>query len=148
MVIMQQCHVCKKEKPQSSFAIFRGKPNVSCEDCRAKHNRYYAENWHGRREDYKKRYQASKESHKARGWKNHLKRKYGLTIETYNSMVEQYGNVCPICKESKPRLMVDHCHKTGMVRGMLCRKCNLKLVVVEDTEFVQKAIDYLHKTMK
>lgn len=61
-----------------------------------------------------------------------LMRQYGLTIDEYDAMVVQQGNVCAICKQPetaerngvKYRLAVDHCHKTGKVRGLLCFKCN------------------------
>jgi hypothetical protein len=62
----------------------------------------------------------------------HLMREYGITIEQYNAMEVQQGGVCAICKQPetqerngvKYRLAVDHCHKTGNVRGLLCFKCN------------------------
>jgi len=62
----------------------------------------------------------------------HLMREYGITVEQYNAMEVQQGGVCAICKQPetqerngvKYRLAVDHCHKTGKVRGLLCFKCN------------------------
>lgn len=62
----------------------------------------------------------------------HLMREYGITIEQYNAMEVQQGSACAICKQPetqerngvKYKLAVDHCHKTGKVRGLLCFKCN------------------------
>jgi hypothetical protein len=62
----------------------------------------------------------------------HLMREYGITVEQYNAMEVQQGGVCAICKQPetqerngvKYRLAVDHCHKAGKVRGLLCFKCN------------------------
>lgn len=62
----------------------------------------------------------------------HLMREYGITVEQYNAMEVQQGGVCAICKQPETqerngveyRLAVDHCHKTGKVRGLLCFKCN------------------------
>ncbi len=62
--------------------------------------------------------------------KNMLK-KYGLTIELYDQMLAQQNHSCNIClkheSEFKTRLSVDHCHKTGRVRGLLCNVCNTML---------------------
>lgn len=59
---------------------------------------------------------------------------YGLTIEDYSTMLKKQREVCKICKKpEKARertlgtlksLSVDHCHKTGKVRGLLCQRCN------------------------
>ena len=61
-----------------------------------------------------------------------LKSKYGITLEQYNSMCKEQNNLCAICSKAetrkirnkKPKLSVDHDHKTGKVRGLLCSKCN------------------------
>lgn len=62
--------------------------------------------------------------------KNHyrdkyLQRKYGITIEQYDSMLASQNNKCALCNEQfvKPP-HVDHCHKTLRVRGLLCNYCN------------------------
>ena len=60
-------------------------------------------------------------------------RKYGITGADYKSMLTEQGGICANSSctnaESKTgyRLDVDHCHKTGRVRGLLCRDCNLIL---------------------
>lgn len=68
--------------------------------------------------------------------KNQLKKKYGITIEMYDNLYEQQKGLCKIClkqKEKKDRyLHIDHCHKTGKVRGLLCRKCNWALGLIND----------------
>ena len=59
-------------------------------------------------------------------------REYGITLEEYNAMTVQQGSVCAICKQQETkerngvryRLAVDHCHKTGKIRGLLCFPCN------------------------
>lgn len=65
-----------------------------------------------------------------------LQRKYGITAEEYADMVARQNGVCCIC--GKPpqgkytRLSVDHCHKTGRVRGLLCNRCNRAIGLFED----------------
>jgi hypothetical protein len=50
--------------------------------------------------------------------------KYKLTPAIYSEMLQEQGFVCAICKEVKP-LEIDHDHKTGKVRGLLCHNCNV-----------------------
>lgn len=75
-----------------------------------------------------------------------IKKLYGLTLEQYNDMLVNQVGVCAICKE-KPadrRLSVDHNHKTGKVRGLLCRNCNTALGGFKDSVLILKsAIEYL-----
>jgi hypothetical protein len=55
-----------------------------------------------------------------------LKRKYGLTPETFDALYQTQNGVCKICAR-QVELVVDHDHNTGRVRGLLCRKCNAEL---------------------
>lgn len=81
-------------------------------------------------------------------WKSDLKRNYGITPEDYNEMFEAQEGCCAICSthqvSMKHKLHVDHCHKTGKVRGLLCKNCNLALGNFQDsTKLLLKAIQYL-----
>jgi len=78
-----------------------------------------------------------------------LKNKYGITFEQYSTMLAAQGNVCKICGSSSPgaskdRFSVDHNHKTGKVRGILCHGCNAGLgMFKEDVRSLRFAISYL-----
>ena len=62
-----------------------------------------------------------------------LKRLYGLSPADYDALLAKQDGVCPICgKPSEETLCVDHCHATGTIRGLLCRKCNIALGCYED----------------
>jgi hypothetical protein len=79
----------------------------------------------------------------------HLKRKYGITIEQYDAMLEAQGGGCFICGRP-PRedisLHVDHDHFTGQVRGILCFRCNNALAdFQEDPILLAKAAAYLER---
>ncbi|MCX6399230.1 MAG: endonuclease VII domain-containing protein [Propionibacteriales bacterium] len=77
---------------------------------------------------------------------------YGITIAQYESMVEAQGNRCGICeREPDPngrfatsRLHIDHSHKTGKVRALLCNRCNAGLgKFIDDPVLLVAAAAYL-----
>lgn len=73
-----------------------------------------------------------------------LKKRYGLTLQTYNKLLEQQNNSCAICKEEGKKLYVDHSHLLGEVRGLLCMNCNTGLGHFYDNKKLLKAaIKYL-----
>ena len=82
--------------------------------------------------------------------KRQLERLYGLSIEQYNNLFNEQEGCCIICGvhqiNLKRRLSVDHCHKIGKIRGLLCSKCNLVLgLFKDDHERFGKAQEYLRK---
>lgn len=76
-----------------------------------------------------------------------IAKKYGLSLEEYNQKSSSQGDVCKICQKkcsTGKRLAVDHNHKTGQVRGLLCGRCNLILGRAEELpDLLRKAADYL-----
>ena len=73
-------------------------------------------------------------------------RRFGLTAEQYQGMLEAQGGVCAICKRKDPkkRLSVDHCHKSGKIRALLCSTCNLVLgKFLDDPNLFTAAAEYL-----
>ena len=82
----------------------------------------------------------------------YLKRTYGISIEDYQRMLSDQQGECKICKSEgfvmaehhKMKLVVDHCHATGIVRGLLCHNCNRALGLLHDnTKVLLNAIKYL-----
>lgn len=76
-------------------------------------------------------------------------RSYGISVEQYNYLLEEQNKVCWICNKnnsSKKSLNIDHDHKTGQVRGLLCGKCNTALgLLQEDPHILLRAYEYLNK---
>lgn len=77
-----------------------------------------------------------------------LMRKYGITIEQYDELLEKQNHCCAVCEkyetEFKTRLAVDHNHKTGEIRGLLCNHCNHRVVGRwTDGTLLRRAADYL-----
>lgn len=75
-----------------------------------------------------------------------LARRYGLKLEDFLRLRKSTPH-CPICEKKFIRTpCLDHCHKTGALRGFLCFKCNTALGLLNDSVGVmQKAISYLMK---
>lgn len=80
-----------------------------------------------------------------RNW--NLQKKYGISLEEYEALLESQDGVCAICrKEDTSRYHVDHDHETGEVRGLLCGDCNKGLGMFKDNpDALQSAIDYLKR---
>lgn len=74
-----------------------------------------------------------------------LKREYNITLEQYNLMFESQNRGCALCfrKPTKIGLHVDHCHKTGIIRGLLCHQCNWYLGTIDaDPTIIDRIIKY------
>lgn len=75
--------------------------------------------------------------------RNRLKTRYGITPEQKQEMFEAQGGRCAICGQSE-KLVVDHCHRKGSVRKLLCSGCNKGLgCFQDDLELLIKAVRYL-----
>ena len=75
-----------------------------------------------------------------------LKTRYGLTYEQYEALYNSQNGACFVCKipEGSKRLCVDHDHKTGMVRKLLCDRCNRALSYIENhSDVIQPLQEYL-----
>lgn len=79
------------------------------------------------------------------GWREYqLKKNYNLSVEDYTNLLKKQSHKCKICG-LKTKLVVDHCHNSGMVRGLLCAKCNFALGLLNDNvKVLYNAINYLN----
>ena len=82
----------------------------------------------------------------------YYQRQYGIGYRDVLSLLDKQNNLCAICKEVgffmkedvQSPLNVDHCHKTGVVRGLLCHNCNRALgLFKDDIGRLKTAIAYL-----
>lgn len=117
---MKKCNKCNIDKPLNEFHKHRGRKlgvTESCKDCR---NTTIVEE------------------------------RYNLKQGELQKMRNSQNNLCAICG-TKPllknrNLAVDHCHKTGKVRGLLCTNCNNGLGRFKDSKILlNKSIKYLEK---
>lgn len=80
---------------------------------------------------------------------NKIKRIYGLTKEQFEEMLKQQNNCCATCgiKDTDTKsgyLVIDHCHTTGKVRGLLCNPCNTAIgLLKENKQTIGNLVRYL-----
>lgn len=138
------CKKCNIEKYLLDFNIEKKKISKFCKDCCAKQieennnsiNKYWKE----------KKKLKSRVINKTD--KKHIKLKYGITEEDYIEMFNKQYSRCAICKrpqiEFKKRLSIDHNHKTGEIRGLLCAACNLALGLLRENKIaVSNMLKYI-----
>lgn len=85
-----------------------------------------------------------------RAW--HLRSKYGISLDQYEDMYQAQRGLCAICRQQEKSenqygvkvLAIDHDHKTGVIRGLLCHNCNRALGLFKDNPIsLQGALAYL-----
>jgi hypothetical protein len=72
-----------------------------------------------------------------------LLQRYNISHPEYLEMLA-INEQCPICLRKLDNPVIDHDHKTGKVRGMICNHCNVALNVIEDKAKLKRALDYLN----
>ena len=141
-VELKYCPHCKLDKPLSDFYNQKStKSGLSswCKEC-TKQERKLARQKNP--EHFKQRDKDKHQRNKAHRRNHHLVKLYGITQEQYNEMFIKQGGVCAICHKPETavhpitgliqNLAVDHNHKTGKVRGLLCDKHNRGLGYFDD----------------
>ncbi len=138
---MKTCNICHASKPLDAFsALKKGADgrHPACKACRSEQSRArYNSNRH---EILERRREWRRESGAYR------RQAYGLSKEEFTSLVAAQNGRCAICFEvpAGRGFHVDHCHRTGRIRGLLCRGCNLALGNMKDDPVrLVKAADYL-----
>lgn len=82
--------------------------------------------------------------------KNRKLKRYKITEEQYDNELVKLDGRCPLCKLiPQETFHIDHCHITGLFRGLLCGTCNKALgMFKEDIPTMKRAIEYLEKHNK
>lgn len=122
-------------------------------ECKTCHKKFLADNFYTKR-DYGKVYLATNRCKRCEKFYQ-IERKFGISEEYYFSMLEKQGFKCEICKIPledyknqgyRDFFSVDHDHKTGKIRGLLCDKCNRALGFFgENEETLLNAAEYIRK---
>ena len=135
---MKKCRKCKVKKPLEDFTRNKSRKNgrsIYCKKCHCKSVTDY----------YKKNPRKLRD--------HNLKKKYGITIADYEKLFEDQNGTCAICDKPETRictkgiiqsLSVDHDHNTGLIRGLLCDRCNKAIgLLYHDIDMLAKGIEYL-----
>lgn len=132
------CTVCKEEKDLALFGKSKdgvgGVKNI-CKKCAS---------------DASARYNKRNPERARRNRRAVTVRDKGMSIEQYERMFEDQGFSCAMCGATETggrgAFPIDHCHRTGAVRGILCNNCNLVLGQArDDISLLEKAIAYLRR---
>ena len=136
------CGKCGQELPLTSFHKAKKEKDglqCWCISCRKSWKR------EERLEYHRERYYSKKDAHL--DWS--YKRRYGIDLAQYETLLEEQNGLCAICStncSSGRRLCVDHNHKTGKVRGLLCGNCNKGLgSYMDSVKLLKQAIKYLNE---
>ena len=154
---------CKQVNPQSldSFYIYKrdNTPRGKCKSCYSEDSKIWGKNNKEKRKSIYRKYYSNNVEH-AKIYC--LRKKYwpNLSLEAakneYNKLLEQQNSACKICRRSEQNkrnnkiseLAVDHCHKTGEIRGLLCGNCNKAIgLFKDDISLLTRTIKYLQKEL-
>jgi hypothetical protein len=146
---IKTCTRCSEEKPLREFSLSskatekRNAVHRSvCKPCSsARAMQWYRDN-PGRTIANKRRF--------------NLEKIYGITLADYDALMRKQAGVCAVCRKAPAgrhsrdvRLVVDHCHKTGVTRGLLCNNCNRAIGLLgDDPILLRRAIAYLIQGQK
>lgn len=137
---MKKCCTCKKGKPLSDFhadSTSKDKKAHRCKECACFWSRFH----HARRmkeePEYKKQKRAA-----------YIKNQHGISLQEYENRVAQQKYACAICgvklSTDGHNTHLDHCHKTGNLRAILCTNCNRGLGHFQDSpDLLEIAAKYL-----
>lgn len=147
----KKCGTCGEVKPTTDFYKKKSKGcphglRSACIPCTIATTSAYARANPELRKQVYARSAAKNPTYQREYW---LRKKYGLSMEDWQAMLDSQNGVCAICslEDKNGNLHVDHCHATGVIRGLLCGPCNKALGLFRDrTDNLDNAITYLRRT--
>ena len=154
------CTLCNKKLSLNNFyedKRYKDKLRACCKKCKNKRVKSYRkknpEQWRKYQKTYYEK-NKNKPEFKMKRREYSLIRRYGLTIKDYDKLFKLQNRKCAICgkhqKEMRKRLSIDHNHKTGFVRGLLCYYCNSKLLryLRDNKNCAVGLVNYLQAALK
>ena len=138
----------KKDRLGNVYATAECKRCVYCRSSAwAKMQAWYKKNPGKQYETWKRWHEKNPLRQREIGRKSGYKNKYGVSVEDYERMYIAQNGCCRICERinvNGKRLSIDHDHKTGRVRGLLCHPCNVMIgLAKENPHTLYRAVDYL-----
>lgn len=142
---MKTCRMCEQHKPMDDFHANRRERDGRRGECRECFNAYQRERWLAREDIRQSKAirdaewrRNNPDRQKAIHRRHNLKRNYGMTVGQYEAMLRAQSSGCAACGSKDngdsrfDTFAVDHDHRTGKVRGLLCSQCNFALGHVND----------------
>ena len=148
MLQIKKCRRCKETKPLKEFSprkILNNGYYSICKKCQNARAREWANSHKDRVLENHRRWL---KLNPGKPKEYHLRQTHGISLEEMEAMLEAQNNKCAICqkpftKKSKP--YIDHCHKTGKIRGLVHVNCNSLLGMAhDDIKILSLAIEYLN----
>lgn len=145
---------CEQVNPQplSAFSTDKRASTGLQSKCKSCCNKAALDRYYKYRDQYRDRAKIRYANNPGRVKEQNLKRWYGINLSQYNEMLVKQDNKCAICstsfakKTSKWSACLDHDHRTGKVRDILCSRCNSTLGYLEDSAELTTAIaDYIQR---
>lgn len=144
LVTSKLCIECSEPLIQGSnwSAGCARKHTYKCKECRAKYQReYYINNKDKCNASSQARYYKNREAVLTKQREQYINNTFGISSTEYDSYM--HGASCGICA-SQENLVLDHCHETSKIRGVLCRKCNMAIGLLGDNpDGIKSALEYL-----
>lgn len=147
---MKTCQRCNVDKLPMDFHKNKRQIDGLHPVCVACRGEYYKKNKQKLKPKPKESSKKYRDNNKEKIKNYYLIQRFGISLEQFNTMAIKQNNVCKICSnvENGRALAVDHCHKTGQIRGLLCSACNIGLGKFRDsTDFIKKALEYLENSV-
>lgn len=140
------CSGCDTSRPFSEF--FNSRHGKACGRCRACIYAARKQNPEAQLTSSRRWRERNPDKVRDAKWRAAL-RKHGLTASKYEWLLARQGGVCAVCprteaNEKGHRLYIDHDHRTGEVRGLLCGACNPGIGFFQDSPaLLRRAAEYL-----
>ncbi len=150
-LILKKCSTCKLEKESTEFWKRSSSPDGLAYICKVCDSTRYMRMKKEKGPALAAKQKEWRDNNKDRIRKNRLQHKFKMSVEEFERLRRKQDYSCAICGEHESRgrykiLNVDHDHKTGKSRGLLCSNCNRCLGLLKDSiVFLSKAIKYLKK---
>lgn len=139
----KKCWVCKQTKLVGEFNKNRWKCDGYASECRECNKQKLREYLRRPGVAERARQRSTKHYRQGRGRLLYLERTYGISDIDYDLMKQKQGGRCALCQR-EIELVVDHCHETGRVRGLLCNCCNRALGQLGDSlASIKRVAEYL-----
>jgi hypothetical protein len=144
----RRCTKCRVKKHlETEFSVHAAGKNGyrrQCKQCVSEYQRDYQRSYRERRTKGER--ERLREYKRKKAFLYNLRRLYGITVEEYEDLRRAQGDKCAVCGDAflSDTPHVDHCHRTGRVRGLLCGPCNRALGIMKDSiNLLKSAIRYL-----